>query len=265
MPSRKKVKGKARKAAKEAKAKEGESEAVISANQRHEESLEAMMQQLMISSSKCTHGSCPFSGDMHICSNFIDAFTTDVFVNSNTDILAESFSSAFHATKEKYADVYASKLETVISMLLFLGTQLLLDGNNGIAQLYAEVACYFNEFVAVSYRKTKATLSWTKIGELNGGDDHTLVSFYRKHIPCSCLDEKYKDVKSIKKLGRCYNPNCSLPGGRVEKSKMLCCTRCGDVNYCSVECQKADWKRHKENCDNIAEIKDAFKSEHAQA
>ena len=39
MPSRKKAKGKARKAAKEAKAKEEESRAVVGANQRQEASV----------------------------------------------------------------------------------------------------------------------------------------------------------------------------------------------------------------------------------
>ena len=267
MPSRKKAKGKARKAAKEAKAKEGESRALVAvaANQRQEESVEAQMQQLEINAtSKCLHGSRPFSGDMHICLEFINVFT-EVYVESNTDGLSESFNLAFDGTEEKYADVYDYMLETVISMILFIGTQYILDGKNDVARLYASFASYFNEIVAVSYHETKAVPSWTKIGELSGGDDHTLISYYRKHIPCSCLDEKYKEVKSIKKMGRCYNSNCNLPGGRVEKGKMLSCNRCRHTNYCSVECQKADWKRHKENCDNIAEKKDAFKSERAQA
>ena len=58
MPSRKTAKGKARKAAKEAKAKE-ESQAVVTANQRQEgSSLEAQMQRLVINNATATPLKC---------------------------------------------------------------------------------------------------------------------------------------------------------------------------------------------------------------
>ena len=37
---------------------------------------------------------------------------------------------------------------------------------------------------------------------------------------------------------------CEGPG----KPKLLVCARCKDVSYCSVDCQKADWKSHKGTC-----------------
>ena len=114
--------------------------------------------------------------------------------------------------------------------------------------------------MAVFLHKTRAVPNLTKAYEWHAADDHTLVSYYRKRISCSCLDEKYKEVKSVKKMGRCYNLNCHHPDGRVERSKMFSCTRCGVANYCSVECQRADWKEHKEFCDTSAEIKAAFNS-----
>ena len=104
------------------------------------------------------------------------------------------------------------------------------------------------------YKTTTSMPCWTKILELQSADDHTLVSYYRKRIPCSCLDKKYKEVKSVKKMGLCRNPNCSLPdNGRVERRKMFSCTRCGVVNYCSVKCQRADWNRHRKGCGKTAE------------
>jgi hypothetical protein len=34
-----------------------------------------------------------------------------------------------------------------------------------------------------------------------------------------------------------------------KESKVLgSCASCGVVRYCGRECQKEDWKRHKENC-----------------
>ena len=264
MPSRKKAKGKARKAAKEAKAKqEEESRAVIAANQRQEGSLGAQLQRLRISApspSMCRHG-CPSlsGGDEKICLEFISKF---INAFRSQDKVGQQFSAAHHATIHEYADVYSSKLDTVISKLLASGTQRILDGDgdNEIAQLFASLACYFEDFMAMSLHKTQAALNLAKLAEWVGADDHTLVSYYRKRIPCSCLDEKYKEVKSVKKMGWCFNLNCSHPDGRVERSKMFSCTRCGMANYCSVECQKAAWKEHRVQCDEAVKLKAEFDS-----
>jgi len=79
-----------------------------------------------------------------------------------------------------------------------------------------------------------------KVEDLFYADEHTLVSFLRKHIPCSCLDKKYKEVRSTAKMSGCYNEHCSLPDRKVERSKANPCSRCRSAYYCSRECQKAD-------------------------
>ena len=264
MPSRKKAKGKARKAAKEAKAKEEESRAVgeVAGSQRREGSLEAQLHQLVISDvapRRCEHGLVQLSaGEEKICLEFINAYLTAFSSQENVEV---AIAVAFHATKDKYFDVYmsSSKLDTVVSMLLASGTQSILDERNDIAQRYAMLAANFDEMNAVGLRKTRATLNTAKVLELDSADDHTLVSFYKKRIPCACLDEKYKEVKTIKKMGICFNLNCSHPDRKVERSKKFSCSRCNFAKYCSVECQKAAWKDHKQICGKIANANDELK------
>ena len=258
MPSRKKAKGKARKAAKEAKAARGKEEGsrAVVANQRQEG-----LQRLGInvaSSKLCSHGyPCLSAGEEKLCLEFINAF---IAVFNSQDNMGEGFVSAEEATKEQFAEVYASKLDTIISIILYNGTQCILDGDNRTARLNAMLAFYFENYMAVNVHMTQATLNVSKLIELESADERTLLSYYRKYISCSCLDDKYKEVKSVKKMGWCYNTNCSNPGGKVERSKMFSCTRCRDANYCSVECQKADWKHHKKFCGQTAEMKAAFNS-----
>ena len=126
MPSRKKAKGKARKAAKEAKAREEESRAVnVSAGQGHvqEELFAAMMQELRISyvaSQTCQHGLGQLSADEgKICEDFINAYLA---AYRSRDEVGEAIIAAACATSKEYADVYASKLDKVISMVLASGT-----------------------------------------------------------------------------------------------------------------------------------------------
>ena len=280
MPSRKKkkAKGKARKAAnaaKVAKAKEEESRAVV-----QNESIEALLQRMTISAESptlCRHGLVPLSPDEgktfkdFIDEEFITAFLQrgdrkvwPSLVTSYTATQADVMGAFIAALKssmgtEKYAEMYRSKVDTVFSFLLYNGTQSILDGKNSHAQLFASIACFFEDYMAVEGDGTKAIFRWTKMNELLSADDHTLVQYNRKRIPCSCLDEKYQEVKSVKKIGLCVNPNCNLPGRRVERSKMFSCTRCGAVNYCSVECQKANWKDHKDIiCNDVVESKAAL-------
>ena len=264
MPSRKKTKGKARRAARATKAKkEEDSQAVVAAaNQRQQERpLEVEVQRLIFNNATpqcCKHGLSPLpSNGEKICNDFIHTF---IEVFNAQDDMAESVTAAIEATMGEYSDMYSSKLETVISILLASGTQMILDGDKHNARLYAALANFFDDVNQAPVQKSKALFNCVRLLELGSADDHTLIQYYRKRISCSCLDKEYEEVKSVKKMGLCYNPNpnCSLPEGKAERSKMFYCTRCRVANYCSVECQKDDWKAHRMICDLIVERKAAF-------
>jgi hypothetical protein len=54
----------------------------------------------------------------------------------------------------------------------------------------------------------------------------------------------------------CNNIDCNK---RVKKKKT--CSLCKITKYCDVECQKIDWKRHKEECKNLQQIDNIKKTQ----
>ena len=261
---RKRNQGKARRAAK-AKAREDadkRKENNQTANSL-EQSLSAQTRHLQIGDDeeKCTHG---LSG--LLISTDISQFMTALYssfkevLRGDDRLISNCLIRARKATMNEFAAVWndLAKMEIAMSCLLSMGTQAMLDGNYGDVRDFATFTRYFEQYIAVVLKKTQALPNWPKIGDTYEADLHTLVKFYRHRIPCSCLDEKYEEVKHITKMGFCYNRRCSAPGRRVERSKAKYCSRCRCATYCSRECQVAHWSRHKFECDNDAAIKAKF-------
>eukprot|EP00985_Skeletonema_marinoi_P000035 scaffold8_cov142-Skeletonema_marinoi.AAC.28 len=302
MVSRKKAKGKARRAAKAEAEKaraievveDAEDEAAAAAANQLQGSRRGQLQMkdarkskndnTRTASAKCHHGLVPShrrqsheeflntSHNVENCKRFLQRFVYE-FDSAEFDSAAGNFLQAYHATKEKYGEVWndPGKMKFVVSYLITCGTSKVLEGHTKIASKYASLASYFEQYMEVDFLNTRPYPNWPKIRELyissSAADEHTLVSFLKKRIPCSCLDEKYKQVKSISKIGICFNPKCPLPGGITNRSNTKCCSRCRwAVNYCSEECQEAAWPEHKADCDFYvgcfnADLKATFESD----
>jgi len=277
---RKRSQGKARKAAK-AKAREA-AEEERGHNNNHttngrQQSLADQMQQLEMignmsrhdTTIKCRHGFEETETLADFSSEFILAFREAFYGVANEGGAALSdclfcLIAAEDATKDKFAEVWndSAKMEIAISLLLCIGTDHILEDNFDYARDCASIARYLEEYIAVVLKQTQAVMNWPKINEVYEADLHTLVKFFRKRIPCCCLDEKYEEVKCTPKMGYCFNKQCDFPSGIVERSKTMYCSRCRCVTYCSRECQKADWKRHHQPvCDKKAAIKAKFDAE----
>jgi hypothetical protein len=256
MPSRKKAQGQARRKAK-AEVEDAESK-------RKEEPLPLLnrqMQQLVIRSlaathdddDRCMHGFVQFPVG-HVCAQFITTFTSVLFSGGDLTvsvILADSFDKALGAVEKYILD--SAKIEAIVSFFLYLGTQDILAGGGSRARFSAFIAAYFEQYNAMMTRKTPAAINVPKMIEMLHADSNSLVSFFRKRVPCSCLDGKYKEVKSIAKMGFCCNLQCPIPVPMVKRSTMLYCTRCRRANYCSRECQVAHWPSHRDMCNIFAE------------
>ena len=113
-------------------------------------------------------------------------------------------------------------MESALSYLLFGGAQNILEGNYDGAT--AILARYIEQWTAVHLHKTQAMINMPKLYDQmsNPSDIHPLVKlFFRKRIPCSCLDKRFDEVKSIPKMAVCNNSQCPIPYGEVERSKTM--------------------------------------------
>jgi hypothetical protein len=209
------------------------------------------------------HGHVPFSEGNIICVKFIEDYIDTYNASCNRE-LAGRFNAALDATQNKYPEVWSDEgmIKLVISYFLSTGTKCILEGEDDYACIDASFAKSFEQYMAaVLHEQGPTAVSIMDLYELQYGDIHTLVKYLRKRIPCKCLDEKYKEVKSVTKMGICCNPECKLPDKRnVERCTMLCCIRCRRANYCSRDCQKDHWHTHKNVCNILVAEQAEFES-----
>ncbi len=114
----------------------------------------------------------------------------------HADRPAQAIFAAIEAVDKKYPEVFNdySKMKEILSYFSSRGTHQILIGDKNTAHATAAVIIMFEELIAVSLHQTKAVMNMHKLMEMYHSDDHTLISFYRKRTPCSCLDAKHKEV-----------------------------------------------------------------------
>ncbi len=267
MVSRKKAKGKARRAVKEAKveAEEAQEEG------KEQNALGAQMQRLTIGKllgksdaaeqTTCRHGLALASHEERLYGDMVMAFQEgyDAKWQSGEKCMVTCFGEGIKAIEKKF-NIWndATKLGRLVSCYVQIATNCILAGEVQGARVTSSFAYFFEQHIAVYCEKTQHMMKWPRIAELHFGDLHTLVKFLRKRIPCKCLDKKYKQVKSMTKMGVCGNPACSLPDRKVAQNKMSYCSGCHELCYCSNACQKVDWPRHKVECKRVAREKAEF-------
>jgi hypothetical protein len=276
MPSRKKAKGQARKAARVKKEEELLSEKERKVEEVFRELEQTQIQRLQVNNQNsvpCMHGFDPFPDD-HVCIKFIRAFVLEFYkcmreypdLTQTEKIVIECLSNAKDSIQAEYSDVWnsADKIKQVISYFLCNGTVLFLEADADNCRMSAVLARFFEQWLKVKVHRIQACIDWPKVVESGGGDEHTVVKYFWRSIRCSCLDEKYEEVKSVTKMGICFNLHCAHQRRTVERSKLRCCSRCRSITYCSRECQVADWSSHKELCDKVAAAKAEFDASASQ-
>lgn len=222
-----------------------------------------------------------FMQDERWCEKFTDTFMSK-FMATNESCIGDRFLITVESMKVGHFAVWNDPhvMQQDIIYLLAKGVNAILEKKADNARQFAMLACFMEQYKCAFLSKSRGfpnfrdfnmynlmrggttihrddpAWKWGKISELSNDtcDEHTIVSFFRKRVRCKCLDRKYKEVKSIVKMGRCDNPDCPLPDKEVECSKLLYCSKCFTARFCSFECQKAAWPSHKEHCESLDEI-----------
>ena len=146
-----------------------------------------------------------------------------------------------------------AKLQWISSLFVSIGTESLCDTNQSHAwRRLCIISLYYSEwidqYIACALHKSAPAMYSARLRELRAADNRRIIGYFKKRIPCSCLDSSYDAIKHLPKRGLCGNRNCNHVGRRVEINKMWSCEDCRRGHYCSEECQADHWPTHKEEC-----------------
>ena len=230
MPSRKRNKGKERKAKKEAG--------------------KGAWWRLWTIESKtvaCNHGGEVPPHD-HTVYRFMNTIDEEWKNNSLVAAMRNSFS--------KHPEVWNNDehRQMTIGILLRMGTNMMLHRANEdkykfqvslvvtIAQAILLLECYgdkgnFEDAYNLADMKVHRSLP-------GHSGERDALKFYSKRLACTCLKEKYKLARrTLPKLGMCEH--CE---NFMQREHLMTCGRCKVPRYCSRECQVAEWSHHDEVC-----------------
>ena len=227
MVSRKRNKGKERKAKKEEKEKAD----VRSVWERFARGEDKNNTKVM----HCNHGYTVDIPDdpSHPVSTFIDSFFA---------IGGDWWKSLNSHTKVWNDDNYRN---LTTDILLNIGANLLLNGNTKDVPLDIASAIVLLDH----YKETKSmnevylTRSVSAKGrDLRCGNMRDVLKFFSKRTSCSCMKKMYSEArKTLPKVGKCYH--CKEV---KERALLSVCSKCRVAQYCSRECQVAHWPEHED-------------------
>lgn len=150
----------------------------------------------------------------------------------------------------------------VIQILIRIGTNMILTKEDETdtmrALIMAKSVCVLELYETGIDDSIEAALYSRGIGsKLRDLDEHVcsyrrdVLKFLSKRIPCSCLKSMHREARKISpiKTGMCYG--CFTETGRVALSV---CSKCMIYQFCSKECQVANWPYHRIECDKMSDI-----------
>jgi hypothetical protein len=148
------------------------------------------------------------------------------------------------------------QLKIVISNVLAMGTNDLLREKNerktGIdnAVILASTVVILDHYQEKGDINASFYCAFPKTRDIDDGDEREALRFFSKRISCACLDSLYAQAKSKQKVGKCYACKKTF-----KRSALRVCERCRISQYCSVDCQRSMWPLHKGDCDSWSQCR----------
>ena len=260
MPSRKRNKGKERKA----KKAELEAEVIVRKRAMARKAWQgwARVERDVIRSAQfitqCNHGCALMIPDdaNHPVTSFVDVLFMNCFFGEGkhtVDNLDDSFGTQLAVWNDDRHRKITIDLMIRIATNMILGKADVLRVPRDIVYALMMLENYGGSGDIDSTINSRVVV--TKIRDLgigNGGSGslRDVLKFYRKRTTCKCLKERHLHARqTLPKLGVCRY--CT---DFKERSSLMVCSRCRIDHYCSRECQVADWPSHKRECVTCARV-----------
>ena len=196
--------------------------------------------------------------DNHPVCGLMDEYFTYFMDSSkymtNLDLLRETFNSQPQVWK------HDNFREMAINILVSIGANklLVMEPNMDAILLATSILAlenydeggYYNSPDALFNNRDVSTKVRDFVCGSRGIKNRDELKFFRKRITCSCLKKMHLEVrKTQSKLGKCSH--CEVV---KERALLMVCSRCRILQYCSRECQVADWAEHKGYCKECVSV-----------
>ena len=256
MPSRKRNKGKERKAKKaEQEVERIENEKMVVRKRWQGRARGEDMRDLDNGSiiTKCNHG-CDLMiphDNNHPVTSFMDEFFMKCYFAEGGMHVVQNLVDTFVTQLAVWNDDSHRKMTR--NLMLRIGTNMIVDNNVDVLGVPRDIA--YAVVVLENYdgsgdigstiycRVVESKYRDLRCG--GGSSIRDVLKIYRKRISCSCLKDKHLLArKATPKMGACCN--C---GKMKERVLLMVCSKCRISQYCSRECQIAAWSVHRGHCD----------------
>ena len=228
---------------------------------------------VLLRSSGCKHGCPDLPPHDHPVYTFLNLFEDDIKKSSNEyrnpwqvpQFMMDSFISHKEVWHVAESNEY---IYLALDILRAVGTHLIIKGVEApetsivfaimLLEMRVEQISSYKQW-SMDELQNSYSVQIENAGKVNRkiveGESRELLRFLSKRIPCSCLDEKYKEAKKCQsKVGLCQGCNT-----KVDRKTLMVCNRCRMYQFCSQACFEAS-SPHKEVCKKLHASRKEYKN-----